>query len=176
MCTKITFPPDNKKQQQNIQLMVLNLKVWWPYATLFVYFIFLLQYIHSYNHSLITFVEALLHVFIAAGSVGGTSLGCRAEIRTRACLTASQRTTNWAALLMVLNETGCRAWKIYISVLEKWALCLFLCRVCLCMRGMHVCMCSMAQMKNVCSICTVHCTVQCTCVVRIIYMAGKETH
>ncbi len=61
-------------------------------------FIILLQYIHSYNHLLITFAEALLHIFIAAGSVGGTSLGCRAEIRTRACLTASQRTTNWAAL------------------------------------------------------------------------------
>jgi hypothetical protein len=40
------------------------LKVWWPYATLFVYFIFLLQYIHSYNHSLITFAEALLHIFV----------------------------------------------------------------------------------------------------------------
>jgi hypothetical protein len=36
-------------------------KVWWPYATLFEYFIFLLHYIHSYNHSLITFAEALLH-------------------------------------------------------------------------------------------------------------------
>ncbi len=30
------------------------LKVWWPYATLFVYiFIFLLQYIYSYNHTII---------------------------------------------------------------------------------------------------------------------------
>jgi hypothetical protein len=62
---------------------------------LFLYiFICLLQYIHSYNHSRITIAEALLHIFIAAGSVGGTSLGCRDEIRTRACLTASQRTTN----------------------------------------------------------------------------------
>jgi hypothetical protein len=51
--------------------------------------------IHTlYNHSLITFAEALLNVFIVVGSVVGTSLGCRAEIRTRACLTASQRTTN----------------------------------------------------------------------------------
>ncbi len=47
-------------------------------------FAFLLQYIYSYNHSLITFAEALLHIFIAADSVGWTSLGCRAEIRTRA--------------------------------------------------------------------------------------------
>ncbi len=60
--------------------------------------IFLLQYIHSYNHSLITFAEALHHIFIAAGLVGGTSKGCRAEIRTRPCLTTSQRTANWAAL------------------------------------------------------------------------------
>ena len=65
---------------------------------LYIFFIFLLHYIHSYNHSLITFAEALLHIFIAAGSVGGTSLGCRDEIRTRACLTASQRTTIWATL------------------------------------------------------------------------------
>jgi hypothetical protein len=36
--------------------------------------------------------------FETVGSVGGTSLGCRAEIRTRACLTASQRTTNGDAL------------------------------------------------------------------------------
>ncbi len=59
------------------------------------------QYVTIYNsnnHSLITFAEVLLHFFIAAGSVCGTSLGCRAEIRTRTCLTASQRTTNWAAL------------------------------------------------------------------------------
>jgi hypothetical protein len=77
-------------------VLPLPAKCW---TTLFLYiFIFLLQYIDSYNHSLITVAEALLHVFIAAGSVGGTSLGCRAEIRTRACLTASQRTTNWAAL------------------------------------------------------------------------------
>ena len=34
---------------------------------LFLYiFLFLLQYIHSYNHSLITFADALLHIFIAA--------------------------------------------------------------------------------------------------------------
>jgi hypothetical protein len=36
---------------------------------LFLYiYIFLLQYIHSYNHSLITFAETLLHIFLAAGS------------------------------------------------------------------------------------------------------------
>ncbi len=40
----------------------------------FLYLFFFLHYIHSYNHSLI-FAEALLHIFIAAGSVGGTSKG-----------------------------------------------------------------------------------------------------
>jgi hypothetical protein len=45
-------------------------------ATLFV-FIFLLQYKHSYNQSLVTLAEPLLHIFIAAGWVGGTSLECR---------------------------------------------------------------------------------------------------
>ncbi len=37
-------------------------------------------------------------IFTAADSVGGTSMGCRAEIRTRACLTASQRTAIWARM------------------------------------------------------------------------------
>jgi hypothetical protein len=51
-------------------------------------------FIQSYILHSLTFAEAHLHIFIAVGSVGGTSLGCRAEIRTRACLTASQRATN----------------------------------------------------------------------------------
>ncbi len=66
------------------------LKVWWPYATLFVYFYYSV-YIQSFTHNI---RWALLHIFIAAGSVSGTSLGGRAEIQTRARLTASQRTTN----------------------------------------------------------------------------------
>jgi hypothetical protein len=55
-----------------------DLLVWFGgLMPLFLYiFIFLLQYIHSYYHSLITFAEALLHIFIAAGSVGGTSQIC----------------------------------------------------------------------------------------------------
>jgi hypothetical protein len=66
----------NKKGEKDKgNLKRREVKVWWPYATLFVYFfIFLLQYIHLYNHSNITFAEVLLHIFIAAGSVGGTSL------------------------------------------------------------------------------------------------------
>jgi hypothetical protein len=31
--------------------MFLIINVLWPYATLFVYFFFFLQYTHSYNHS-----------------------------------------------------------------------------------------------------------------------------
>ncbi len=64
----------------------------------FCIFFFFLQYLHSYNHSFISFAEAHLHIFTAAGSVGGTSKGCREEIRTPACLTASLCTTIWATL------------------------------------------------------------------------------
>ncbi len=68
--------------------------------SLFLYiYIFLFQYIHSYNYSHTTVAETLLHIFIAAGSVDRLDTPwIRAEIRTRACLTASQRTTIWAAL------------------------------------------------------------------------------
>ncbi len=69
-----------------------SFKVWWPNATLFAIIFFLYsRYIHtSFIHSQ-TFAEAHLHIFTAVSSVGGTSMGCRAEIRTRACLTASQQ-------------------------------------------------------------------------------------
>jgi hypothetical protein len=49
----------------------------------FCIFIFLLQYIHSYNHSLITFADVYLHIFTDDGSEGGASLGSRTEIQTR---------------------------------------------------------------------------------------------
>jgi hypothetical protein len=74
-------------------------KVWWPYATLFVFLFFYFSvvtiHIHSYNHSFITFAEALLHIFIAAGSVGGTSLpwGSEPRFELGPCRSASQRTT-----------------------------------------------------------------------------------
>ncbi len=55
--------------------------------TLFVYLFFFGQYEHSCRHSFITFAVAQLHIFTAA--VGGTSMGCRAEIWTRACPTAT---------------------------------------------------------------------------------------
>jgi hypothetical protein len=40
----------------------------------FCIFIFMLQYLRSYNHTLLTFAEALLHIFIATGPVGVPSL------------------------------------------------------------------------------------------------------
>ncbi len=76
------------------------LKVWWHDATLFVYFSYLFT---MYIHSLITFIqhifpspfaEVSLHIFIALKLSGKASLWCRAENRTRACLTASRRSTN----------------------------------------------------------------------------------
>jgi hypothetical protein len=78
---------------------LLMYKVWWPYATLFCIYFSLYTTVDTFiHHSFIihsqTFAEAHLHVFTAVGSVGGTSMGCRAEILTRACLTASQRATN----------------------------------------------------------------------------------
>ncbi len=59
---------------------------------------------YSYIH-LITFIryiypspfaEVYLHIFIAGQLSGKTSLWCRAENQTRACLTASRRSSNWA--------------------------------------------------------------------------------
>ncbi len=67
---------------------------------LFIFCILRYTYIH-----LITFIqyiypspfaEVYLHIFIAGQLSGKTSLWCRAENRTRACLTARRRSTNWA--------------------------------------------------------------------------------
>ncbi len=80
-----------------------NLEVWWPYATLlYIYFSVTIQtFIQSYAHNIRWGPSPYLH--ISAGSVGGTSMGCRAEIRTRTCLTATQRT-----LLLILQRRGTR--------------------------------------------------------------------
>ncbi len=65
---------------------------------LFIFLIFYNTHTYRYNHT-ITFIhyiypspfaEASLHFFIACLLSGGTSLWCRAENRTRACLTASR--------------------------------------------------------------------------------------
>ncbi len=65
---------------------------------------FIFYNIHTYIHRITflqyiypsPFAEASLHFFIACLLSGGTSLWCRAENRTRACLTARRRATNWA--------------------------------------------------------------------------------
>ncbi len=78
---------------QDPRTFSMYLKVQWQCATLFcIYFSFFIQQLHSYIIHAKTFAEAHLHIFTAVGTVGGTSMGCRAEIRTRACLTASQPT------------------------------------------------------------------------------------
>ncbi len=74
--------------------------VWWHDATLFVYFSYFITYIHTFTFIQYIypspFAEASLHFFIACLLSWGTSLWCRAENRTRACLAASRRATNWA--------------------------------------------------------------------------------
>ncbi len=90
------------------------LKVWWQDATLFVYFSFLYNihtFIQSHSHSYNTFIHRhlLRPLSISSSlvcSVGNISLRCRAENRTRACLTASRRATNWATPHHKNNKCG----------------------------------------------------------------------
>ncbi len=68
---------------------------------LFLKFIIFLN-IHSYNTITLRSSFTIRRgpsswILIASSLSKGASMGCRAEIRTRACLTASRRTTNWAA-------------------------------------------------------------------------------
>jgi len=68
---------------------------------LFIFHIFI-AYIHLFDHIHTIHLSVAIcrglspspHRFIS--SVGRPSLWCRAENRTRACLTASRRATNWA--------------------------------------------------------------------------------
>jgi hypothetical protein len=79
-----------------------KVKVWWQDATLFVYFSYFITYIHLFNHihsihlsfAIRWGLSPFPHCLYAQW--GNTSLWCRAENRTRACLTASRRATNWA--------------------------------------------------------------------------------
>jgi hypothetical protein len=79
-------------------------------------FIFLLQYIHSYNHSLITFAEALFHIFTAAGSVGGISLGCQDSNSGLPYSKPAYYHLSYAApkfeLRYTQRQTTCRSWSI----------------------------------------------------------------
>ncbi len=53
--------------------------------TLNIYFSFYNEYTYTIT-ILKTFAEAHLHILTAAGSAGGTSMGCRVENRTRPAL------------------------------------------------------------------------------------------
>jgi hypothetical protein len=77
---------------------IKGLVAWCHSFCLFGYFI-----VHTFipSHSYCTFIRhhspKFLSIFSSlVSSVGKTSLGCRAEIQTGACLTASRLTTNWA--------------------------------------------------------------------------------
>ncbi len=71
--------------------ILVFLKVWWHAATLFYLF---LSSIHTILYIYTTHRAPLL--FSSLFPLGrGPPLGCRAEIRTRACLTASRRAAIW---------------------------------------------------------------------------------
>ncbi len=60
---------------------------------------FFITYKHSFNHNTFIRLHSLKPLSISSSlvcSVGKTSLWCRAENRTRACLRASQHAANWA--------------------------------------------------------------------------------
>ncbi len=71
--------------ESTIHRLFLFKKVWWPYATLFA-FIFLFTINTYIHHSFINIRWGPSLYLTAVGSVGGTSVGCRVGIRTRACL------------------------------------------------------------------------------------------
>jgi hypothetical protein len=73
----------------------LNLKVWWPDATLFYFISFFFHTIHSHILTSMNIRLRLLSISSSLiSSVADTSLGCRVGIRSRARLTASRHATN----------------------------------------------------------------------------------
>ncbi len=77
-----------------------------PLLFLYIYFSVTIHTVHSYNHSFITF--ALLHIFIAAGSVGGTSLGCRARFELGPAIQHASALTS--ELRCTLSKLRCTLW------------------------------------------------------------------
>ncbi len=83
--------------QDTIQFAQCNKYRFWTMIPLSLFILILyITFIHS-----ITFIQYCTFILsissLLGSSVGKTSLGCRSENRTRAWLTASRRTTNWAA-------------------------------------------------------------------------------
>ncbi len=75
-------------------LFIYFLKVWWHAATLFIYF-----YINRADIQYFIYILLVEHHFCCPHCFPlgrGPPLGCRAEIRTRACCRASWRATIWA--------------------------------------------------------------------------------
>ncbi len=88
------------------------LKVWWLDATLFCLLWFFITYINSFDHNTFIRRHSLKPLSISSSlmcSVGKTSLWCRAENRTRACLTASRRAANWATPHHLSHAAPCWA-------------------------------------------------------------------
>ncbi len=87
-----------------------------------LFFIFFsLTYIHSFNHSHSIHLSFAIRWGLSPfphrlyAQWGNTSLWCRAENRTRACLTASRRATNWATPHHQLSHAAPYNWATSIS-------------------------------------------------------------
>ncbi len=63
-----------------------SLKVWWPYATLFVCLFKFFKYKHWYKEPFITFAVAHLHIFTDADSVGGLPWGAEPRFELKSAL------------------------------------------------------------------------------------------
>ncbi len=83
------------------------------YHSFLFIFIFFIKYIHSFNHNTFIRRHSLKPLSVSSSlvcSVGKTSLWCRAENRTRACLTASRRAANWTTPHHKLNHAAPLNW------------------------------------------------------------------
>ncbi len=74
----------------------------------YLLFLTIIHTVQSYIHSSFTIRRGLSSCILIASSLSKrrTSIGCRAENWTRACLTASRRTTNWATPNPQLNHAA----------------------------------------------------------------------
>ncbi len=81
-----------RREKTHTRPQLKGLKVWWQYATLFVYFWYFITDIQSSNHIYTIYSPSPLSISSSpVSSVGQNSLWCRAENWTRARLPASRR-------------------------------------------------------------------------------------